>query len=175
MTRPCDCDRTGHCRLCWLYAHNAGYRALWGGRADDATPPASPAPGGRAPAPSSSQPPPESGPGTELAALLKSVGLEACLACRARATLMDRWGVEGCRRRREEIAGWLREAAAGRTWAEAVRAVGLLAAGVNPLDPFGSLVDLACVRAEVKGPAGGWTGTRTRCRVRGASACAAMP
>jgi hypothetical protein len=38
--RPCRCDRlpppgqpytTDYCRLCWLFHHDAAYRALWGG------------------------------------------------------------------------------------------------------------------------------------------------
>jgi hypothetical protein len=33
MTRPCTCDRCGQCRLCWLYYHDAAYRALWDGPA----------------------------------------------------------------------------------------------------------------------------------------------
>jgi hypothetical protein len=46
MTRPCICDRcatgpyTGdQCRLCWLYRHDTGYRALWDGRAVVPDPP----------------------------------------------------------------------------------------------------------------------------------------
>lgn len=39
LMRPCTCDRcevgkpyeAGQCRLCWLYHHDASYRALWGG------------------------------------------------------------------------------------------------------------------------------------------------
>jgi hypothetical protein len=41
MNRPCTCDRCAtapgaaytpdQCRLCWLYHHDAEYRALWGG------------------------------------------------------------------------------------------------------------------------------------------------
>lgn len=31
MTRPCSCDRTTTCRLCWLWHNDARYNRLWGG------------------------------------------------------------------------------------------------------------------------------------------------
>lgn len=30
--RPCECDRTESCRLCWLYHNDDRYRRLWSGR-----------------------------------------------------------------------------------------------------------------------------------------------
>ena len=40
MSRPCSCNRCtagpyteDQCRLCWLYRHDAAYRALWDGPA----------------------------------------------------------------------------------------------------------------------------------------------
>lgn len=29
--RPCSCDRTSTCRLCWLWHNDARYNRLWGG------------------------------------------------------------------------------------------------------------------------------------------------
>jgi len=29
--RPCTCEQTGSCRLCYLYHHDARYRRLWDG------------------------------------------------------------------------------------------------------------------------------------------------
>jgi hypothetical protein len=44
MSRPCRCDRPESCRLCWLWHHDARYRALW-----ETTP--TPAPAARRPLP----------------------------------------------------------------------------------------------------------------------------
>ncbi len=39
MARPCTCERTETCRLCWLYHNRADYRALWDGTAPVTLPP----------------------------------------------------------------------------------------------------------------------------------------
>lgn len=55
-------------------------------------------------------------PGTELAAILKSMGLapvESC-KCKGRAKKMDLWGPDGCEQHMDEILGWLAEEAAKR-------------------------------------------------------------
>jgi len=42
--RPCHADHApspATCRLCWLYEHDAAYRALWDGPADAPPPPRS--------------------------------------------------------------------------------------------------------------------------------------
>ena len=49
--------------------------------------------------------PPGYGPGTELKAILESLGIEAGPMCdvRTRANQMDLWGVEGCNANREQF------------------------------------------------------------------------
>ena len=57
------------------------------------------------------------GPGTELAALLKTIGIDAkekgC-SCRSHARRMDNWGPEKCRQEIETILGWLQTEAKKR-------------------------------------------------------------
>ena len=101
--------------------------------------------------------PPErwkAGPGTELHAILESMGIkpsESC-PCRNRICQMNKWGPEGCRERRDEIVAWLREQQERRGWAEQISA-GMrtlttgLAFRLNLVDPLGSLVDEAIRRA----------------------------
>lgn len=50
------------------------------------------------------------GVGTAIARLFHRLGLSSCLQCSRRANLMNGWGPDGCRERRAEIVGWLREA-----------------------------------------------------------------
>lgn len=95
------------------------------------------------------------GPGTELMKLLESLGIKkkAGCGCAAKAEEMDRWGVAGCRQRREEIAGWLRENAKERGWMEKAKATVLaiktgLAFELDVTNLYVSLVDLAIHRAE---------------------------
>jgi len=95
-----------------------------------------------------------SGPGTELTALLASLGiapLSNC-PCKARACQMDAWGPAGCREHRAVIIGWLNESWNWKAAAGAARqaVVSGLATRLNPLDPVGSLVDEAIRRAEAK-------------------------
>ncbi len=96
------------------------------------------------------------GPGTELKAALKSLGIEptASCDCNSKAEQMDRWGVEGCRERREQIIGWLREGSDRWGWSaklgSAAKAVlSGLAFKLNPLDPYPGLVD-ECIRRAAK-------------------------
>lgn len=58
------------------------------------------------------------GPGTELHKLLSRLRIdttEGC-GCLSRIRQMDAWGVDGCRERLDEIAGWLVEEAGRRNW-----------------------------------------------------------
>lgn len=57
-----------------------------------------------------------SGPGTELKALLRTVGIVAkpgC-SCNKRAVQMDEWGPDECERRMDDISAWLAEEAKRR-------------------------------------------------------------
>lgn len=100
---------------------------------------------------------PVAGPGTELRKLLKALGVSdnGCAGCGGTASQMNVWGVDGCRARRDEIAGRLREQAGKRGWrvlltaAFAAVASGL-ALRLNPIDPFPGLVDEAIRRAEAQ-------------------------
>lgn len=66
--------------------------------------------------PAPKPPAPTSGPGTELAKLLKRIGITATpnCSCNARARQMDQWGCDECERRLEEIVDGLGEEAAKR-------------------------------------------------------------
>jgi len=104
-----------------------------------------------------------SGPGSQLWRLLETLGVKHTTDCEClgRAERMNAWGVAGCRAARGEIVAWMVEGKDRYGWAGAVKAA---TAGVaemvsdvlhgrwpwlNPLDPFGSLVDEAIRRAEV--------------------------
>lgn len=101
--------------------------------------------------------PPSSGPGTELKAILHSLGVDpgpSC-DCNQRAEQMDKWGVDGCKRYRDEIVGWLKEGQTRWGWKEklaiAAKAVTTgLAFSLSLLDPIPGLVDEAIRRAEEK-------------------------
>lgn len=154
---PCGNVRKGEaytldqCRNCWLGEHDGAYRLLWGIPGHPTHAPrlrttmatfATPTPIGH-------------GPGTELKALLESLGAKAnagC-SCNQKAAEMDAWGVSGCRERRDEIKQFLRDNAAERGWFEKAKAAALataqgLAFQLNFSDIYGSLVDLAIQRAE---------------------------
>lgn len=95
------------------------------------------------------------GPGTELKRLLAIMDITPSVSCdcNAKAVLMDKWGVEGCRENRDTIVGWLREGAPRWKWTDRLAAAAKavksgLAFQLNPLDPFGSLVDEAIRAAE---------------------------
>lgn len=95
-------------------------------------------------------PHPPHGPGTELSALIAELGGQASqgCGCDSLARRMDAGGVTWCRENREEILVALRAAASkwgiGDWLAAAVKPV---AWRLNPLDPCGSLLDLAIERA----------------------------
>jgi hypothetical protein len=100
-----------------------------------------------------------SGPGTELMALLKSLGIhkQPGCDCKSKAKQMDAWGVDGCRAHRDEIADWLRsnqEKLGWREWlAAGVKAVAVgLAFSIDWRDPFGGLVDESIRRVGGDGP-----------------------
>lgn len=113
---------------------------------------------GELPTPPPSPPPAPVAPGvgTELKELLASLGVTdtAGCSCTSRAAEMDRHGPAWCRANRGTIAGWLRDEAKARSWAERIAAgVRAVAAGVaNPLDPYGSIVDEAVRRYDAKNP-----------------------
>lgn len=100
---------------------------------------------------------PEHGPGTELKEILKSIGIEASqnCSCNRRAAEMNVLGVAGCRAKKDEIVGWLREGAPKWSWTAKLSAAAMsvktgLAMKVNWLDPFPDLVELAITNAEMK-------------------------
>lgn len=164
MAPPCTCKRFipgqpwikgRDCRRCWLYAHDAKYTRQWNERH-----------GITSENPSTvvislrGQPKPlPAGPGTELKKLLLSLGIasdDTCW-CNKRAALMNEWGIAECRERRSEIASWLREKAEERSWVDKLQAARLaittgIALSINPLDLYGSLVDIAIERARMADP-----------------------
>ncbi len=116
------------------------------------------------------------GPGTELKALLASVGIEATSACSCNAFMlqMDAWGITGCQEHFDEIVQRLREKASDWGWtsifadkaketpenhqltfAEKIK-IGMkslttgIAFRVNWLDPYPGLATEAIARAEKK-------------------------
>lgn len=64
------------------------------------------------------------GPGTELKAILASVGINpgAACSCHSRMLQMDVWGIEGCEREFNTIVGWLNESAEQWGWTHAAKA-----------------------------------------------------
>lgn len=99
------------------------------------------------------------GPGTELKAVLATLGINPAPSCdcHARAVQMDEWGVQGCRQHSEQILAWLREGQSRWGWKDKLTAAGRavvnrLALKLNPLDPFPGLVEEAIRRAEEKDP-----------------------
>jgi hypothetical protein len=85
------------------------------------------------------------GPGGHLMRLLKSAGIVPTpeCGCDNKASQMDRWGVAGCVQHREEIIGWLNEAAAEQGWAAK-----LSVAWKSGCLTIGGLVDKAIAAAE---------------------------
>jgi hypothetical protein len=67
---------------------------------------------------------------------------------------MDLWGVEGCKKRREKIIGWLKENVKEVNWTERIRVAAALmkTEWFRPLDPFGSILDEAIRRAASQSP-----------------------
>lgn len=80
------------------------------------------------------------------------IGIADCRACRVMARRMDRLGVDGCCRQRNELASELQKRADKKGWGTTlVAAVGSLKSGLalrlKPWDLYGSLIDEACRRA----------------------------
>jgi hypothetical protein len=103
---------------------------------------------------------PADGPGTRLKLLLADLGLhgqEGC-GCAGMALQMDRWGVAGCRERRQEILDWLHRQQAQTGWWSQLKAAARaaragLAFHLDPRDPAAGLLDEALRRAEaLEGP-----------------------
>ena len=104
------------------------------------------------------KPAPVEGPGTELKAIFESGSVPQGVncGCPEKMRQMNRWGVDGCKEHRDTIIGWLRESSEKYTARQKIKAalnwtMSGLAFKLNPLDPFGSLVDEAIYRAEKKG------------------------
>jgi hypothetical protein len=97
---------------------------------------------------------PAYGPGTELADLLRRLGVkhwEGC-GCNAKVYAMNRWGVAGCCRHKPQIVAWLKSARTKVGLAETVQAAWTsLASGLvlslGVADPLSALVDLAIEKA----------------------------
>ena len=97
------------------------------------------------------------GPGTELKAILRTLGINpgGSCDCNSKANKMDEWGVEGCRANRETILTWMREGQGRWGWkdklAAAAKAVTSgIAFKLDWSDPFPSLIDEAIRRANDK-------------------------
>lgn len=144
--RPkCKCRDGRECRPCYLLRTDPRYLKLWDGPAVGRTPP------------------PVGSPGTELTALLASIGLtgaDGC-GCKQLARLMDHWGADGCDEpaNRERILVWLRRKAGEQSWGTYLRAAALaLTRGIgfslNPADPAPGLLNEAIRRARAshRGP-----------------------
>ena len=92
------------------------------------------------------------GPGTELKAMLRMLGIEPTAACdcNQKATQMDAWGPDGCEQHFDEIVKWMREGSPRWGWPEKLAAAAKavktgLAFKLNPIDPFPSMIR-ECIR-----------------------------
>ncbi len=96
-----------------------------------------------------------SGPGTELKRQLADLGARPSLGCGCDAKIerMNEWGVDGCLEHIDEIAGWLKSAAASQSksqrWASAWAWV-KTATFAELLDPYRAMVRRACDAAREK-------------------------
>lgn len=102
------------------------------------------------------------GPGTELAAILSSIGIQSSTGCTCKKYMaaMDGWSVDGCKLKREVIVGRIRKKAEEWGWAKGLAGAALhpvaalrLAAHVSWTDPIPGIVDLAIQRAADKAAA----------------------
>ncbi len=98
--------------------------------------------------------PPGKGPGTELKAILKTLGIleNPTCDCNRKANQMDEWAVEGCRAHFDEIVGWMREGQGKWGWKDKLTAAANavktgLAFKLNWSDPFPGLIEEAIRRA----------------------------
>lgn len=94
------------------------------------------------------------GVGSELWRLLESLGVRhtSTCSCIALAQQLNDWGHAGCRLARAEIVERMRNNAQTYGWGTIAKAAGLaivtgVAWKINPLDPYGSLLDEAIRRA----------------------------
>lgn len=91
------------------------------------------------------------GPGTELKKIiadLELTGVKGC-GCGQKASVMDAWGVGGCRANRDTIAKWIKKSLAKVSFGKRLAAYRKLrkADWFSHLDPYGSVVDEAIRRA----------------------------
>lgn len=99
---------------------------------------------------------PIGGVGTELTTILSSIGINPSnCRCKERASLMNGWGLEGCREKKDEIVAWLRGEYKRVGWATVLAAVTKaiatgLAFRLSITDPVPDLVEEAIRRAEEK-------------------------
>jgi hypothetical protein len=95
------------------------------------------------------------GPGTELAALLESIGIKELpgCGCKKKMRQMDRWGVDGCKQHFDEIVTWMRDGYEKAGLIAKVRSAAFAAAiglafKLEPGNPLPGLVKEAIRRAE---------------------------
>jgi len=106
--------------------------------------------------PSNLPPIPKEGVGTELEKLLELIGIvkwKGC-DCERMKRQMNALGPMGCRVHRSELVAWLKVKREKLGWFTSAQVgVTALSKGIvlNPLDPCGSILDLAIARAELKG------------------------
>jgi hypothetical protein len=100
----------------------------------------------------------DEGPGTELKAIVSSLGVNPAPGCACNGLMqhMNNIGVEGCRKQFNTIVGQFKDNAEGFGWGTFIAAgfwatVTGLAFKLNPLDPFPGMVEEAIRRAEAKG------------------------
>lgn len=157
MSRSCDCNNvkfgsrysSDQCKVCWSYHHIQRINLAAGGNGIVHRIPLVAANG------SDFKPAVVTeGPGTELKAILATVGIVGNLgcSCKAMANRMNRWGAQGCQERLPEIVTKLRINAEKLGWLEMMKARGLafstgLAFQIDWLDPIPSLVEEAIRRA----------------------------
>jgi hypothetical protein len=103
------------------------------------------------------QPAPAEGPGTELKAIIASLGVEPSPTCdcNGRAVQMNIMGDDEVEKQEEIVAGWLSEGAERWSWAETIRVASRavmqgLAFKLNPANPYLSLVREAVKRSREK-------------------------
>lgn len=151
-------DVTRDCRVCWMIANDRTYAAHFAtDDADTAETVVKPARTLTTEVTHKVQGDPtgKTGPGSELAKLLKELGIDpgAC-SCSEHERAMNLMGVAGCREHFAEVVGWLTTAAFHAsifTWLRAGRNAVLtgLAFRLNPLNPIPGIVTEAIRRAAV--------------------------
>lgn len=102
--------------------------------------------------------PPTEGPGTELKAILASLGIEPDKAgcdCNGKAQQMNMWGDDGTEANVNTVIGWMRDGMGRWGWADKLTAAALavktgLALKIDPFDPFPGIVREAIRRSREK-------------------------